>query len=58
MLYVPCGNHAGKLKAQSYADSHHVSLRRIFSPRGLDTLQNRKSKEYNCAYYYPVRGDM
>jgi hypothetical protein len=30
----------------------------IFSPRVLDTLQNRQSKEHDCAHGDPMRGDM
>jgi hypothetical protein len=33
-------------------------FRRIFSPRGLDALQNRKAQEHNCTHCDPMRGDM
>jgi hypothetical protein len=34
------------------------SLRRIFSARGLDALQNRKAQEYDCTHGDPMRGNM
>ena len=36
----------------------HLSLRLVFSSRGLDALKNRKAKEYNCTHCDPLRGDM
>ena len=41
-----------------FARDTHLLLRRIFSPRGLDALQNRKAQEYNCTHCDPTRGDM
>src|ERR1035437_1264318 len=40
------------------AATPHPLLRRIFSPRGLDSIQNRKAKEHNCTDCDPMRGDM
>ncbi len=36
----------------------HMLLRRIFAPRGLDALQNRKSEKYNRTHCDPMRGEM
>jgi len=33
-------------------------LRRIFSPCGLDALQNRKAQQYNCTHRDPMGRDM
>jgi hypothetical protein len=34
------------------------ALRRVFSPRGLNSLQKRKAQEHNCANRDPVSGYM
>ena len=33
-------------------------LRRIFSARNLNALQNRKAQQHDCAYCNPMRGDV
>jgi len=35
-----------------------LSVRWVFSARGLDALQDRKAQEHNGAHCDPVRGDM
>jgi hypothetical protein len=35
-----------------------ASWGRIFSPRGLDALQNREAQEHNCTHCDPLRGNM
>jgi hypothetical protein len=47
-------------KLRSSASAARVSflLRRVFSPRGLDALQNRQTEEDNGAHRDPMRGHM
>jgi hypothetical protein len=50
-------NYQDEMESRPGRDSH-LLFRRIFAPRGLDALQNRKAQEYNGAHCDPMRGDM
>ena len=48
----------GRRRPANFARTPTSLVRRIFSPRGLDALQNRKAEEHNCTYCDPMRGHM